>query len=105
MRKTSEFDHYNGCGRKDPDNCSGCALTFIKQDEPNYSAWPLAYMDNDRAIPTKWKMAFLRNFQSKNLPYVANLKKHVRENGARFTDGTYAALDSDGLVSIRGKIQ
>lgn len=105
MKRTSEFEHYNGCGHKDPDNCSGCALTFLRQDEPNYSAWPLAYMENDRAIPTKWKQAFLANFLSKNLPYVANLKKHVRENGARFTDGTFAFLDENNLVSIKEKIR
>ena len=105
MRKTSEFSHYDGCGHKDPDNCSGCALTNLRQTEPNYSAWPLVYMENHVAIPTKWKGPFLRQFQSKNRPYALNLLRVVREEGAKFTDGTFAVVDGNSVVTIREKIQ
>jgi hypothetical protein len=102
MRKTSEFDHYDGCRRKDPANCSACALTDTRQETPNYSAWPLAYMENERGIPAKWKAAFLAELQSSNTLYAANLRKHIREHGARFSDGTSARfVDSNGTVEIR----
>ena len=44
---TREFQHYDGCKHNDPDNCSACALTDLRQDSPNYAAWPLAYMENN----------------------------------------------------------
>lgn len=98
---TSEFSHYDGCKRRDVDNCSACALTNLRQSEPNYSAWPLAYMSNGRTIPAKWKAAFIRNAtQTNNLPYAANVRKHIREHGARFSDGTRAIVDGD-KVEIR----
>ena len=86
---TREFQHYDGCKHNDPDNCSACALTDLRQDSPNYAAWPLAYMENKRVIPAKWKEAFFLELErTDNLPYVNNIAKHVREYGCRFSDGT-----------------
>jgi len=87
MRRTSEFDHYQGCGGRDVDNCSACALTNERQRAPNYSAWPLAYMMNERAIPAKWRDAFHRELASENAAYVANLRQHMAHFGVRFSDG------------------
>jgi hypothetical protein len=84
---TSEFQHYPGCGFRDPDNCSGCALTDLRQDAPNYSAWPLAYMENGRAIPAKWRQAFKCELVSDNEAYAANVKATMDRLGVRFTDG------------------
>ena len=103
MRKTSEFDHYDGCRRKDVDNCSGCALTNLRQDAPNYAAWPLVYMENGRISPKIWKRAFLNELKSSNRPYAANLKRHIRDDGARFSDGTRAVVLGDDTVEIRGR--
>lgn len=85
---TSEFTHYDGCKHRDPDNCGACALTDTRQDAPNYSAWPLAYIRNGRTIPAKWREAFKRELaRTDNLPYVANLQRHIVEHGVRFSDG------------------
>jgi len=87
-RYTREFDHYPGCKHRDPDNCSGCALTDTRQDAPNYSAWPIVYMENGRAIPAKWRAALRRELaRTDNKPYVDNLEMHIRDYGVTFTDG------------------
>lgn len=79
---TSEFDHYPNCGHRDPDNCSGCALTDLRQAVPNYSAWPLAYMENRRTVPIKWRKAFAREFtQTRNIPYAENCARHLEKYG------------------------
>lgn len=88
-RYTREFEHYPGCRHRDPDNCSGCALTDTKQAQPNYAAWPLVYMENGRAIPAKWREAFKREFRrTDNLRYVENLKTTMSRCGVTFTDGS-----------------
>lgn len=97
FRRTAEFNHYDGCGHNDPDNCSGCALTDLRQDSPNYSGWPLVYMENGRTIPAKWKSAFFDELTSDNKAYAANLVKHVQECRVRFSDGTSAKV-VNGLV-------
>lgn len=85
---SAEFQHYDGCGHRDPDNCSACALTDTRQARPNYSAWPLAYMENRRAIPAKWRGAFREELaRTDNLAYVANLRRTIDKYGVRFTDG------------------
>lgn len=85
---TREFDHYPGCQHRDPDNCSGCALTDERQDAPNYSAWPLVYMENRRAIPAKWRNAFKAELaRTDNDLYVDNLHSTMDHYGVRFTDG------------------
>ncbi len=92
---TREFEHYPGCKHRDPDNCSGCALTDTRQASPNYSAWPLAYMENSRAIPAKWREAFKREMRRADNPaYSANVIRHINKYGARFTDGK----DINGLA-------
>ena len=84
---TNEFSHYPGCRHRDPDNCSGCALTDTRQDVPNYSSWPLAYMENERTIPAKWREAFHAELcRTDNAPYVANLNRTMRCYGVRFSD-------------------
>jgi hypothetical protein len=87
MRRTTEFDHYEGCNGRDPANCAACALTYERQRAPNYSAWPLAYMMNGRDIPAKWRDAFHRELASDNAAYVANVRAHMAKFGVRFTDG------------------
>ena len=84
---TREFEHYQGCKHRDPDNCGGCALTTGGADGPNYAAWPLAYMENGRAIPAKWREAFKAEMASDNLPYAENVKATMERLGVRFTDG------------------
>jgi len=84
MKRTREFEHYDGCGYDDPDNCSACALTDLRQDSPNYAAWPLAYIENDRAIPGKWFKAFLEELKDDNQAYVDNLYQTVAKYGVRF---------------------
>lgn len=85
---TREFDHYPGCKHRDPDNCSGCALTDTRQDAPNYSRWPIVYMENKRAIPAKWREAFKAELKrTDNLRYVDNIIKHIEVYGVRFDDG------------------
>ena len=84
---TSEFQHYDGCKHRDPDNCSACALTDTRQDAPNYRAWPLAYMENRRAIPAKWREAFRAEMNSENALYAANVRETMARLGVRFTDG------------------
>lgn len=84
---TREFDHYPGCRHRDPDNCSGCALTDERQAAPNYSAWPLAYMENHRVIPAKWRDAFKCELASDNKPYADNVRRTMERLGVRFTDG------------------
>ncbi len=84
---TNEFNHYPGCRHRDPDNCSGCALTDTRQDEPNYAAWPLAYMENRRAIPAKWREAFMRELSREdNIPYSNNVRATMLRLGVTFTD-------------------
>lgn len=82
---TSEFQHYDGCKHNDPDNCSGCALTDLRQDVPNYAAWPLVYMENHRSIPVKWFDAFVAELASDNKPYADNVRRTLQKNGVRFT--------------------
>lgn len=85
---TREFEHYDGCGFRDPDNCSGCALTDTRQKRPNYAAWPLAYMENRRAIPAKWREAFFAEMNRTDNPaYAANVRATMGRLGVRFTDG------------------
>lgn len=85
---TREFEHYPGCKHNDPDNCSGCALTDLRQAAPNYAAWPLVYMENHKPVPAKWRHAFNGELKRTDNPaYVANIRKHIAEYGVRFTDG------------------
>jgi hypothetical protein len=84
---TREFEHYPGCRLRDPDNCSGCALTDTRQESPNYAAWPLAYMENRRTIPAKWRDAFKRELRSSNKPYADNVRQTMERLGVRFSDG------------------
>lgn len=85
---TNEFTHYADCNRRDPDNCSACALTDTRQDAPNYAGWPLVYMENHRAIPTKWRPAFNAELaRTDNLAYVVNLLSTMARCGVRFADG------------------
>jgi hypothetical protein len=84
---TNEFAHYPGCKYRDTDNCSGCALTNLNQDAPNYAAWPLAYMENRRTIPAKWRNAFKAEMISDNELYANNIKRTIAKYGVRFTDG------------------
>ena len=84
---TREFDHYLGCRHRDPDNCSGCALTDERQEAPNYAAWPLVYMENNRIIPAKWREAFRQELQSDNIAYAANVRRTMEKHGVRFSDG------------------
>jgi hypothetical protein len=81
---TSEFNHYDGCGLRDPDNCSACALTTGGPEGPNYSAWPLAYMQNRRTIPAKWLDAFVAELASDNKIYAANVRRHIEIYGVSF---------------------
>lgn len=82
---TNEFQHYQGCRFRDPDNCSGCALTDLRQDAPNYAGWPLVYMENRRVIPAKWRAAFAKELaRTDNPAYVKNLKRHIAEYGVQF---------------------
>jgi hypothetical protein len=83
-----EFEHYDGCNHRDPDNCSACALTDERQTAPNYAAWPLAYMQNNRPVPTKWRTAFFAEFDRADNPaYVANLKATLTKFGVAFKAG------------------
>lgn len=86
---TREFEHYPGCRHRDPDNCSGCALTDTRQDVPNYAAWPLVYVENGRTIPAKWREAFRREMsaENENQAYARNIRDKVRMYGVRFSDG------------------
>ena len=85
---TREFEHYHGCNHRDPDNCGACALTDIRQYQPNYAAWPLVYMENRRAIPAKWRFAFRNELRRTDNPrYVANLRAKLQQFGVTFTDG------------------
>lgn len=81
---THEFDHYDGCKHRDPDNCSGCALTTGGEEGPNYAGWPLAYMANKHTIPAKWFSAFERELASDNRAYADNIKKHIVQYGVSF---------------------
>jgi len=85
---TREFEHYQGCNHRDPDNCSACALTYPHQSAPNYSGWPLAYMENNRAVPAKWRAAFQAEMEGTDNPaYAANVRATMERLGVRFTDG------------------
>ncbi len=84
---TREFEHYSGCRLRDPDNCSGCALTDTRQERPNYAAWPLAYMENKRTIPAKWREAFKDEMLSDNLAYGENVRLTMLRLGVHFSDG------------------
>jgi hypothetical protein len=83
-RRTSEFQHYDGCRCKDPDNCSGCALTTGGKEGPNYAAWPLVYVEHHRIIPRKWQAAFEQELKSSNTAYAENLKATVEKHGVEF---------------------
>lgn len=84
---TSEFNHYPGCKLNDPGNCSACALTDTRQDQPNYAAWPLAYMENGRTVPAKWRRAFHDELnRTDNMPYVNNLRRTLTRCGVMFSD-------------------
>lgn len=84
---TREFEHYDGCGHRDVNNCGACALTDTRQERPNYAGWPLVYMENRRAIPAKWRKAFQAEVTDcDNSAYVANIIRHIRECGVVFTD-------------------
>ena len=85
-RSTSEFDHYPGCKYRDPDNCSGCALTKGGYRGPNYSAWPLAYIESHRPIPAKWKRALEMETRSENKAYADNLVATILHHGVSFDD-------------------
>ena len=85
-RMTREFEHYDGCNYRDPDNCSACALTDERQERPNYAAWPIVYMENDRVIPAKWRGAFWDEMRSKNTAYAENVKRTMNRCGVRFSD-------------------
>lgn len=85
--RTREFEHYEGCNHRDPDNCGACALTLLSQDAPNYAGWPLAYMENGRAIPAKWREAFRAELKDENVLYTDNIKAKMAKHGVRFTDG------------------
>jgi hypothetical protein len=82
---TNEFDHYPGCGNRDPDNCSGCALTSGGAEGPNYSGWPLVYIENKRTIPSKWAAAFIHELTSDNKAYSENIRKQIAKHGLRIT--------------------
>ena len=85
---TNEFSHYPGCNHRDPDNCSGCALTDTRQDAPNYSAWPLVYMENGRTVPAKWREAFKAELARDDNPaYAANVAATMARLGVRFSAG------------------
>jgi hypothetical protein len=86
---SNEFKHYDGCDHHDPNNCSACALTVLMELEAmdgsyymglNYTAWPLAYMDNLRTIPREFYPLLLRELESTNERYVANLKEQLARN-------------------------
>jgi hypothetical protein len=81
---TNEFAHYDGCRHKDPDNCSGCALTQGGPEGPNYAAWPLVYMVNHRSIPGRWFDAFLGELASENRAYANNIRAHMAHYGVCF---------------------
>jgi hypothetical protein len=85
-RRTSEFQHYDGCHYRDPDNCQGCALTTGGKEGPNYSAWPLVYIENHRVIPAKWHEAFERELKSSNRAYADNIKAKMELHGIAFSD-------------------
>ncbi len=94
---TSEFTHYAGCKHNDPDNCSACALTDTRQDQPNYAGWPLAYMENGRTIPAKWRKAFQAELnRTDNMPYVNNLRRTMARCGVAFSDGLDQFGGGDG---------
>lgn len=91
---TREFEHYAGCKHNDPDNCSACALTDTRQDQPNYAGWPLAYMENGRAIPAKWRKAFQAELnRTDNKPYVNNLRATMKRCGVKFSDGVPVVME------------
>jgi len=84
---TREFEHYQGCRNRDPENCGACALTDLRQSKPNYEGWPLAYMENGRTVPAKWREAFYDEFKSTDNPaYAANLRATLAKHGVRFTE-------------------
>lgn len=85
-RYTSEFQHYTGCGFKDPDNCSGCALTSGGISGPNYAAWPLVYVEHHRIIPAKWRAAFNAQLHSPNQAYADYLARTIERHGIAFSD-------------------
>lgn len=84
----NEFSHYPGCGMKDPDNCSGCALTTGGPEGPNYAGWPISYEMFGRRIPTKWKNAFELQRQSDNRSYAEGLEAMVDAGRITFSDGS-----------------
>lgn len=88
-RRTSEFEHYTGCRFRDPDNCSGCALSSTQTEAPNYAAWPLVYIENHRTIPARWKPALREELaRTDNPAYVENLKQTMEHHGIAFDDGS-----------------
>lgn len=99
-RRTSEFQHYDGCRHRDPDNCSGCALTTGGNEGPNYAGWPLVYIENHRAIPAKWRAAFQRELDSDNRPYANNIRAQWAKHGLRFTDSAgYEPVPTEDTAS------
>ena len=85
-RRTAEFSHYADCRRRDPDNCSGCALTTGGDEGPNYSGWPLVYIENHRPIPAKWKRALELQTRSDNQAYADHLVATILHHGVAFDD-------------------
>ena len=78
----NEFSHYSGCRLRDPDNCSGCALTMGGKEGPNYAGWPISYLKNGRSIPAKWQDALKKELASDNRAYSENLKRIITEIGS-----------------------
>jgi hypothetical protein len=89
--RTTEFMHYHGCRGRDPDNCSGCALTHGGNEGPNYSAWPLAYIENRRSIPIKWRNALVAELRSDNRLYADNIRAKIAQYDPHFSDGSRVA--------------
>jgi len=83
---TNEFRHYDGCNRKDPDNCGACALTTPQMIDGklgiNYAGWPLSYLENGRAFPPSF-LPFLRDelLRTDNMPYVNNIRGKLQAAG------------------------
>ena len=87
---TGEFSHYDHGAKRDPDNCSACALenpqlidygNGLSKMGINYAAWPLSYMQNGRRIPQRFMKYLVEELESDNLAYVANLKTHLKKHG------------------------
>ena len=97
-RRTIEFQHYEGCGRRDPANCSACALTIGGRHGPNYAGWPLVYIEQHRRIPAKWKKALERQTRSENRAYADRLKAVIALHGCEFDDEQITSPRSGDLL-------